>query len=290
MSVVLWRLGSVLGRAAALAVRRPVTAVWTTLALACALMIATGAAIAAVAVDRWAAAHPGTGAIMVVYLGDGIDPARTTALLGELRALRGVERADLVPAADAANRLMRSLGGDPALLDGIDVASLPPSLEVRLAPGVRDVVAMSPTLRALRGSPGVADVVVEDGGGDPLSRALGTARDLAWTGAALLAGLALVIAIAAVRVGLERDRREDAVLALLGASAGFTVVPSVLAGVLYGACAAVVAVLALAAAAHAFSPVAVVAPAPLTALAVLLGLGAGAGGLGGSLAGVARVL
>jgi len=290
MSVVLWRLGSVLGRAAAVAVRRPVTAVWTTLALACALMIATAAAITAVAVDRWAAAHPGTGAIMVVYLGDGIDPARTTALLGELRALRGVERADLVPAADAANRLMRSLGGDPALLDGIDVASLPPSLEVRLAPGVRDVVAMSPTLRALRGSPGVADVVVEDGGGDPLSRALGTARDLAWTGAALLAGLALVIAIAAVRVGLERDRREDAVLALLGASAGFTVVPSVLAGVLYGACAAVVAVLALAAATHAFSPVAVVAPAPLTALAVLLGLGAGAGGLGGSLAGVARVL
>jgi len=290
MSVVLWRLGSVLGRAAALAVRRPVTAVWTTLALACALMIATGAAIAAVAVDRWAAAHPGTGAIMVVYLGDGIDPARTTALLGELRALRGVERAELVPAADAANRLVRSLGGDPALLDGIDIASLPPSLEVRLAPGVRDVVAMSPTLRALRGSPGVADVVVEDVGGDSLSGALGTARDIAWPGAALIAALALVIAIAAVRVGLERDRREDAVLALLGASAGFTVVPSALAGVLYGACAAAVAVLALAAAAHAFSPVAVVAPAPLTALAVLLGLGAGAGGLGGSLAGVARVL
>ncbi|HMG57846.1 MAG TPA: permease-like cell division protein FtsX, partial [Kofleriaceae bacterium] len=180
-------LSSALRRAGAAAIARPRAAVWTTLALACALFVAAGAVVAAVAIDRWAAAHPGAGATMVVYLGDGVDDARAAALAGELAALRGVERAQLVPAAESARRLTRALGADPALLEGVDLASLPASLEVRLAPGERDVVALSPTLRALRGAPGVADVVVEDGGGDPLAQALATARGIAWPGAVLFA-------------------------------------------------------------------------------------------------------
>src|SRR6185436_8763042 len=128
------------------------------------------------------------------------------ALVGELRGLRGVERAELVSPAESARRLVRALGSDPALLDGVDPASLPASVEVTLAPGVREVVAMSPTVRALRGAPGVAEVVVEpgrddggdggDGGGDRVAGALGTARGAAWTAAALLAGLALLIVLA----------------------------------------------------------------------------------------------
>jgi cell division transport system permease protein len=282
-----------LRRAAAIAVGRPRAALWTTLVLACALFVAGSAVTAAVAVDRWAAAHPGAGAGMVIYLGDGVDATRATALLGELRALRGVERAELVPAAESASRLTRALGADAALLDGIDLASLPASLEVRLAPGERDVVAMSPTLRALRGAPGIADVVVEDGGGDPLAPALATARGIAWVGAALFAALALVIALAALHIGLERPRRETAVLALLGAPPAFIAIPSALAGAARGACAALVAAPALAFAAHEVgAPLAAIGLAPsaifLTALLGLGALGALLGLVGGGLAGVAR--
>jgi cell division transport system permease protein len=286
-------VGQTLRRAAAIAAGRPRAAVWTTLALACALFVAGSAVVAAIAVERWAAAHPGAGASMVVYLGDGVEPARASALVGELGALRGVERAELIPAAESAARLTRALGADAALLDGIDVASLPASVEVRLAPGERDVVAMSPTLRALRGAPGVTDVVVEDGGGDPLAAALATARGIAWAGASLFTALALVIALAALRIGLDRPRRERAVLDLLGASPAFIALPSALAGALRGLVAALVAAPALALAAHSYrAPLAAIGLAPPAIfLAALLGLGAlGAllGVVGGGLAGVAR--
>ena len=286
MNRLVTRTVAALDRAAAIALGRPRAALWTTLALAGALFVAAGAVVAAAAIDRWAAAHPGAGASMVVYL-DGVDAPRAQALAGELASLRGVERAELVPAATSASRLTRALGADAALLDGIDLASLPASIEVRLAPGVRDVVAMSPTLRALRGAPGVADVVVEDGGGDPLAPALASARGIAWPGAVLVSGLALVIALAALRLGLPRAEREASVLALLGASPGFTAIPSALAGALHGACAALVALLGIAIAARVHGPaLAGLDLAP--AIGALIGAGALVGALGGGLAGVAR--
>ncbi|HEY0193758.1 MAG TPA: permease-like cell division protein FtsX, partial [Kofleriaceae bacterium] len=239
------RLGSALARGGALAIRRPAAALWTTLALIAALFVAGAAGITAASIDRWADAHPGSGGALVVYLGDDVAPARAQQLTGELRGLRGVARAELVPAAEAARRLGRALGGDTALLDGIDPASLPASVEVTLAPGVREVVAMSPTLRALRGAPGVADVVVAGGGDDPIAGVLGTARDVAWTGAAVFAALALIIVLAAIRIRLERSPREAAVLALLGAPPSFAAIPSALAGALHGVVAAMIATLAL---------------------------------------------
>ena len=258
------RIGSALRRAAAIAARQPRAGLWAVVALSCALFVAGVAGIAAATIDRWAAAHPARGGNLVVYLGDGVDDARAQALVGELRGLRGVESAELVSPAESARRLVRALGSEPALLDGVDPAGLPASVEVKLAPGVRDVVAMSPTVRALRGAPGVADLVVEDGGQDQLPRALGVARTLAWPGAAVLAALAVVIALAAVRLRCARAPREAAVLQLLGASPAFLAIPSALAGALHGVLAALVAVIAIAATSAASTP----CSAPASALGI----------------------
>jgi cell division protein FtsX len=306
---VIHRATAALRRTAKLATRRPGAALWTLVALSCALFLAGIAGIAAATVDRWAAAHPGHGGHMVVYLGDGVDPARAAALVGELGALRGVLRAELVTGAESASRLTRALGSDQALLDGVDVASLPASVEVTLAPGVRDVVAMSPTLRALRGSSGVADVVVEPGGGDGddsgdggdrIAGLLRAARGVAWTAAGLFAALALVIALAAVRVRLDRSGREAAVLHLLGASPGFAAIPSALAGALHGALAAVLAALAIGLVLYGVGgapvwgtaggavPALELASPPAAAIAALIAIGALVGLVGGGLAGVAR--
>jgi len=287
---VIHRLGSALRRTAGIATRRPGAALWTLLALACALFVAGVAVIVAATVDRWADAHPGGGGAMVVYLGEDVDDARATALVGELRALRGVEHAELVPAAESARRLTRALGSDPGLLAGVELASLPASVEVRLAPGVRDVVAMSPTVRALRGAPGVADVVVSDASAadDHLTGALATARTVAWSGAILFAGLALVIVLAAVRVGLDRSHREAAVLRLLGASPGFLAIPSALAGALHGIVAAALAAVALACVVPGSLGTIELASPPALALAGLVALGGLVGLVGGGLAGVSR--
>ena len=360
---------SALRRSLALATRRERAAPWTLLALSCTLFIVAIAVIAAASIDRFAAAHPGRGSNMVVYLGDGVDEARAQALVGELRglrgvegaelvspaesgrrlvralgpdpalldgvdpaglpasvevklspgvrdvvamsptvrALRGVDRAELVSAEESARRLARALGSDPALLDGVDVASLPASVEVTLAPGVRDVVAMSPTVRALRGAPGIARVVVDpaeestsltaDSGGveDRLAQDLHAAPAVAWTGAALLAALALIIMLATVRLGFARSPKEAAVLRLLGAAPGFIAIPSAIAGALQGAIAAVIAAGALVIVLHVvlagpgaqLGAIAVVSP-PAAALAGLVALGALVGFVGGGLAGVAR--
>jgi cell division transport system permease protein len=287
---VIHHLVSALRRTGSIVRRRPGAALWTLLALACALFVAGSAVVVATTVDRWAAAHPGTGGAMVVYLGEDVDDARAAALVHELRALRGVERAELVSAAESARRLTRALGSDPALLDGVELASLPASVEVALAPGVREVVAMSPTVRALRGAPGVAEVVVSDADAadERLAGALRTAHTVAWTGAVLFAGLALIIVLAAVRVGLARTRREDAVLRLLGAAPGFLAIPSALAGALQGVVAAVVAAGALAWLLPASLGTIDVAAPPALALAGLVALGGLVGLVGGGLAGGAR--
>jgi cell division transport system permease protein len=284
-------VASALRRTARIAVERPRAALWTLLALTCALVAVGVAVMAALTIDRWAATRPTSSASMVVYLGEGIADARAHQLVGELRALPGVERAELVPAEESARRLVVALGSDGTLLEGIDVASLPASVEVALQPGVRDVVAMSPTVRALRGAPGVADIVVDDRTAPPAPAPLATVRTLAWTGAALFAGLALIVVLAAIRVRLDRTRQDIAVAHLLGAGPAFVVVPTALAGALSGMVASLLATIALGIGLQLYGDTfdnAIVIPA-LSELAVFVALGTLIGLIGGSLAGASRV-
>lgn len=251
--------------------------------------------MAAVGIDRWADARPGASATMVVYLGEGTTEARAQELVAELRAMNGVERADLITTEESARRLLQALGSDASLLEGVDPAALPPSVEATLAPGVRDVVAMSPTVRALKGATGVADVVVEDEAEDRIAGALGTIRAVAWGGAALFAGLALVMVLAAIRVRLDRDTNELAVAELLGAGPGFLAIPTALAGALSGAVAALVAGVLLVVGLRMYGDtvagwlsIAPMAPA-FVELALFVGAGAMLGLVAGGLAGVSRV-
>lgn len=283
-------VASSLRRAGRIAIERPRTALWTLLALTCALFVVGAAALAGISVDRWAAASAHeTRARMVVYLGDATQEA-TQALVSELRAIDGVERVELVSAEESARRLVASLGADTALLEGIDVTALPASLEVELAPGVRDVVAMSPKLRALTTDSAVAEVVVEDEDADRVAGVAATVRRIAWTGAVLFAVLALVVILAAIRVRLDARADELRVVRLLGGSPAFVIVPRALAGAFSGLAAALLAVIALQAVLAVYGD-ALPAVARATAIHVLgfVGVGAALGLVGGALAGASRV-
>jgi cell division protein FtsX len=297
---VIARLASLLRRTARVTTTRPRATLWTLLALTSALLAVGVAAVAADNLERWSAERPGRGASMVVYLGEGVDDAHARLLVQQLTTMTGVEQAELVSSDETARRLQRSLGADATLLDGVDLGSLPASVEVTLAPGVRDVIAMSPTLRALRGTSGIEDVVVQDGGEDRVAGTLETVRVIGWAAAILFGGLALIIALATVRVRLDRGQRERAVAELLGAGPGFLAIPTALAGVLQGIFAAAIAALALGlglhvwgddiahALARSFGPVQLSAPT-LVELALLVATGAAVGLVGGSLAGASRV-
>lgn len=289
------RVRSALRRTVRIAVERPRAGVWTLLALTAALAMVGVALIAASSVDRWAAARPGANATMIVYLGEGTSTARATELVGALRTLPGVERAQLVSPDESAKRLVQALGTDASLLEGIDPGALPASVEATLAPGVRDVVAMSPTVRELRGATGVTDVVVENAAEDKIAGALGTIRAVAWGGAGLFGGLALLIVLAAIRVRLDRGGDELAVAHLLGAGPGFLAIPTALAGALSGLLAALAAAAVLGGLLRVYGgglattlAVPMFAPA-LVQLLLFLGLGAALGLVGGGLAGASRV-
>jgi len=290
--VIAPKLVSALRRSGRIATERPHVSAWTLVAATCALFVAGAALLAADSVERWATAprsHGSAGAL-VVYLGDGVTESSAHVLVDQLAHLPGVDRAELVPAAESAKRLERSLGADAALLDGVDLASLPPSVEVALAPGVRDVLAMSPTIRALRGTPGVADVVLQDATRDLEAPVAATAREVAWGAAGVMGLLAVVVVLASLRIRLERDRREREVYELLGASPAFTFVPTAIAGALHGAAAAVLAALALVLGLARFGsalPIDVVLPA-VSVLFAFVAFGAALGFVGGSLAGSAR--
>ena len=250
---------------------RPRMAAWTLAAAICALVVAGAALVVVDHIAAWTAAPRTNGGSMVVYLGEGVSDATAHQLVAQLGRVAGVERA---------------LGADAALLDGVDLASLPATVEVTLAPGVRDVISMSPLLGALRANPGVEDVIVEDGGDTAKSSdSLATLRAFVYAGAALLAGLAVVVVLAAIRVRLAEDRQERAVLHLLGARPMFSIVPAALAGTALGLVASLGASLVVW---IGIDQLSISAPA-FGAIVLFVAAGAGVGLVGGSLAGVGRV-
>ena len=297
--MVLARIGSALRRTARIACERPAAGVWTLLALTAALFAVGLAGLTADHVDRWTRVDTHGSASMVIYLGEGVDEAHARGLAAELAKLPGIEGAQLVPAAESAARLQQALGADSALLEGVELQSLPASVEVTLAPGMHDVIAMSPTLRALRGSPAVDDIVVEDPGDQHVAATLTSIRTVAWIGAAVFAGLALLVVLALLRLRFERSERELAVAHLLGASPTFWFVPVAFSGALQGALAASLALGALLLGISRYGDaiadglhgvlgsVEVTPPEPVMCL-LFVALGAAVGLVGGALAGTAR--
>ena len=133
-----------------------------------------------------------------------------------------------------------------------------------------------------------------DAAPEPDTHFAATAHELAWAAAALLGLFATVVVTAALRLRLERDRRELEVYELLGASPAFSAMPTAIAGALHGAAAAVLAALGLVLAVARYGDaigtalsIELALPA-VTALLAFVALGAALGFVGGGLAGTAR--
>jgi len=294
-------LGWAVRRTLRSSVERPYAALWTLAAATCALFVIGAVALAATRLSANAAQHDAPASV-VVYLGDGVEPELATQLVDRLRAVRGVERAELVPAAESARRLEQALVGHDALLDGVERASMPASVELVLAPGVRDVLAMSPLLAQLRGLTGVDDVEVDPALAQARERTGASPEAIAsagWLAALVVGAMLALVVLAVLRVRLDRPGNDVAVARLLGATSMFSFAPTALAGALSGAVAAalaagaITAVLALcgdalaSALGVAADSLAVAMPAA-GELALLVGLGAAIGLCAGVLAGARR--
>jgi cell division transport system permease protein len=241
--MTIWtRSAYVLRRAGRLCARRPRLALWAIGAVTAALTALAIARVAEANVDRWTSSWHG-GAAMVVYLTPGATEARGQELAGALRTVDGVERVEYVAPEEAGARLRAALGGHDDLLAGVAPGALPASLEVTLAPGVRDVAAASPMIEALRAADGVDDVELTGDWVDRVGAVLSSLRAAAWALLFVLGAAAVWVVAATLRlrmegVGLGDEHR---VARLLGAAPRFTRMPALVAGAMQGAIGAVLA-------------------------------------------------
>jgi cell division transport system permease protein len=180
------------------------------------------------------AAPWGEGVQMVVYLDDGTEPTQARRIAQALRAAGGVERVDYVPADAALERLKGSLGDRGELLAGVETGYLPASLEVTLAPGVREVASASTLVARLRATPGVEEVEFL---GDWVDKVAALHRTLRLLAAALAVAVALAcvyVVAGTIKLGMAARKDEIEVLTLVGATDRFVRGPLLIEGALQG--------------------------------------------------------
>jgi len=221
--------GHAVRRGAVLTARRPRRALWAIGSVAAAVLAFAVVAVAAQNLAAWTATWKG-GASLVVYLHPGVADDQARRLAAELEGAAGIERIELVPPAEAGRRLLSALGSRGDLLDGVDPTALPSSLEITLAPGVRDVAAASPVVDALRASALVEDVELTGEWVDEVGGLLAGLRAGAGALATLLGALAIWSVVAAVRLRFNDLGAEARVGRLFGAPSTFVRIPAMLAG------------------------------------------------------------
>lgn len=279
-------LWGVVRRSLALLGKHRRASAWAVAAIAAALVGVAATRLAAEDVAAWSHGARAQ-ASMVVYLDEGATLEQADQLAQRLRARGGVDGVAVVSSTEASDRLRVALGAHDQLLDGVEPASLPISLEITLAAGTTDVAAASPVVAELRAAAGIEDVEITRDASAPLADALARLARLAWA-LFVVVGVGGVIAVAAaIRLHLAADRAERATLQLLGAGPLFTRAPTWGAGLWLGVAGAAVALVVgrgLAATAELGNLFATQAFTPAT-LGVVLALGAGIGLAGGVLAG-----
>lgn len=227
-------LAHLLRRIGRATLHRPGRLPWAIGAIAAALLAFSVVHLAARNVDAWTRGW-NREASMVVYLDDGLGDARARALADRLADVGGVRAVEYVPAAEAARRLRAALGRHGELLDGVDDAALPASLEIVLDPGMRDVAAASPVVEELRATDGVEDVELVGDWVEEVGTVLAALRTASWALLGLLGALSVWVVAATARLRIAGLADEARVAELLGAPRGFVRWPHVVAGAVHGA-------------------------------------------------------
>lgn len=174
------------------------------------------------------------GTNMVVYLSPYVSEDRGHALAAALGRREGVVASAFVDRAATKQRLADVFRGNEALLDELDASALPASIELRFAPGVADVMPVSPLPAELRALPEVAELTFIGRDDHALAAMLEASRRAVVYGGWFLLAVAFGVGVFALRAGTVDIRREATVIELLGGPRRMWRVPAVLVGGLQG--------------------------------------------------------
>jgi cell division transport system permease protein len=171
---------------------------------------------------------------LTVYLADDLGAEKEQALALRMQRIEGVERAEWVSREAALERFRRRLGGDAALLEGLEENPLPASVEVELAPAQRSAEGLAAVTKRLAALPGVAEVGHGHAWVEGYARAVTLLRGAALALGGVLALAALVIVSNTIRLAVYARRDETDILMLVGATRSFVSIPFLLEGMIQG--------------------------------------------------------
>lgn len=176
-----------------------------------------------------------------VYLEDGVDEEAREAIRRRLEDTAGVADVVYVDKAEALRRFRRWSGEQAGLIDEIDGNPLPASFEVQLRPGpqAREVARL--IVAANTGKPGIDEARFDEGWLASLESAIELAR---WAGlvvAALIFGAVAFVMASVLRLAVYARRDEIDIMLLVGATPAFVRGPFVVAGIVQGVVASLVA-------------------------------------------------
>jgi cell division transport system permease protein len=171
---------------------------------------------------------------LTAYVAAGLSRDAERSLLERVRSVPGVERAEWVSREQALERFRERLGGESALLEGLDENPLPASIEIELDPARRDAAGLARVAEALESQDGIEEVSRGHAWVEGYARALSLLR----AGAGVLGGVlgfaALVIVTNTIRLAVYARRDEIEILMLVGATRTFAAVPFLLEGLILG--------------------------------------------------------
>ena len=178
---------------------------------------------------------------LTAYVEPALGAEREQRLLAAAKRLAGVEKAEWVSREAALERFRERLGGESALLEGLEENPLPASIEVELATADRNPEGLARVAQALAGLSGVAEVSRGHAWVDGYARAVALLRSGAIGLGGVLALAALVIVTNTIRLAVYARRDEIDILMLVGGTRTFVAIPFLLEGIVQGVAGGLVA-------------------------------------------------
>jgi cell division transport system permease protein len=182
---------------------------------------------------------------LIAFLADDVTPTQLAAAAEAARGWPGVVDVATRSRAEARAELAEALGPDGALLEAVDPAVVPASIELAVAPDHADAAGRRALADRLRALPGIGAVDEVTYGADLLERLRGL-RDLLRVGGlvvGLLVALAVVFIVSnTIRLALFARREELEIMQLVGATDGFIRAPCYLEGAFQGVAGGLLAV------------------------------------------------
>jgi len=177
----------------------------------------------------------GRTAILTAYVDDSIPAEAHEPLRLTLEQLEQVDKAVVVTPREALERFKARGPAAAALVEGVTEEVLPASVELQLAGGFADLVAVEQLAQRVGETKGISDV---DYGQREFERLQALIELLRMGG--LIAGILLAIATAfivsnTIRLTVYARRDEITILRLVGATAWFVRTPFLFEGILWGA-------------------------------------------------------